>query len=75
MPRSGTLDRMDSGGVLTPLSRESTTPARLEGDRLAPAAAARHAKAVRRAHTTVRERLRTLRAATPAAPHRAPATP
>ncbi|MFF7258951.1 hypothetical protein ACFZCL_01455 [Streptomyces sp. NPDC008159] len=71
--RIGTLDRMDQRNVLAPLLRELTTLARLEGDRLEPAAAARHADAVKRAHATVQKRLRTLHATTPVTLHHAPA--
>ncbi|MFJ7043237.1 hypothetical protein ACIQVC_07500 [Streptomyces sp. NPDC101112] len=71
--RIGTLDRMDQRNVLAPLLRELTTLAKLEGDRLEPAAAARHADAVKRAHATVQKKLRTLHATTPVTPHRAPA--
>ncbi|WP_055542393.1 hypothetical protein [Streptomyces neyagawaensis] len=71
--RIGTLDRMDRGNVLAPLLRELTTLAQLEGDRLEPAAAARHADAVKRAHATVQKRLRTLHATTPVTLQHAPA--
>jgi hypothetical protein len=70
--RIGTLDRMDRGNVLAPLLRELTALAQLEGDRLEPAAAARHADAVKRAHATVQTRLRTLHATTPVTLHPAP---
>ncbi|MEU6799696.1 hypothetical protein [Streptomyces neyagawaensis] len=71
--RIGTLDRMDRGNVLAPLLRELTTLAQVEGDRLEPAAAARHADAVKRAHATVQKRLRTLHTTTPVTLQHAPA--
>lgn len=73
MTQLDTLDRMDQNDVLAPLLGELTTLAQLKGDRLEPAVAARHAKAVTEAHTTVRERLRKMNATAPVTPHRAPA--
>lgn len=57
------LDRMDRGDVLAPLLDELTTLTRLDAGRLDTAEAARHAAALRTAHTTVQQRLQTLRAA------------
>ncbi|MFD9255491.1 hypothetical protein [Streptomyces bottropensis] len=54
------LDRMDQNDVLAPLLDELTTIAELDSDRLDAAEAARHATALRAAHTTVPNRLQKL---------------
>jgi hypothetical protein len=67
------LDRMDRDDVLAPLLGELTTIAKLDTGRLDKTEAARHAAALRTAHTTVQQRLQKLRAAQPAGTHRAAA--